>query len=120
MTKEAQVIEQISVAELKRLIDTGAPRLIDVREGWEYDNGHVPGAEWIPMALVPLRKDEFERSQPCYLLCRTGSRSGQVTMWLAQQGIRAVNVDGGTDQWQRAGHPIETAAQRPRGMPNNG
>jgi rhodanese-related sulfurtransferase len=102
------VIEQISVTELKELMDTASPRMIDVREKWEFDAGHVPGAEWIPMSLVPLRKQEFTVNAPVYLVCRTGNRSGQVAMWLAHQGIRSINVAGGTEAWARLGYPIDT------------
>jgi rhodanese-related sulfurtransferase len=102
------VIEQISVTDLKALTDSGQPRMIDVREQWEFDGGHVPGAVWIPMSLVPLRKEEFAGDSPVYVLCRTGNRSGQVVMWLAQQGISSINVHGGTEAWQRQGYPIET------------
>ena len=102
------MIEQISVSQLKELTDSAAPRMIDVREKWEFDAGHVPGAEWIPMSLVPLRKEEFTVNAPVYLLCRTGNRSGQVAMWLAHQGIRSINIAGGTEAWARLGYPIET------------
>ncbi|MEZ5186558.1 MAG: rhodanese-like domain-containing protein [Candidatus Nanopelagicales bacterium] len=110
------MIEQISVTDLKELHDTGTARMIDVREKWEFDAGHVPGAEWIPMSLVPLRKDEFAGDNPAYILCRTGNRSGQVVMWLARQGIESINVAGGTEMWQRQGFPIETGqpAERTR------
>lgn len=103
------MIEQISVTDLKSLMDSGTPRMIDVREKWEFDGGHVPGADWIPMSLVPLRKDEFAGDSTVYVLCRTGNRSGQVVMWLAQQGISSINVYGGTEAWQRQGYPIETS-----------
>lgn len=102
------MIEQISVADLKHAVDSGVPRLVDVREKAEFDSGHVPGAIWIPMALVPLHLDEFTTAGPAYVLCRTGNRSGQVVMWLAQRGIRAINVHGGTEMWQRQGYPIDT------------
>ena len=112
------MIEQISAVDLKHAVDTGTPRLVDVREKWEFDGGHVPGAIWIPMALVPLRKDEFTTADPAYVLCRTGNRSGQVVLWLAQQGIRAINVHGGTEMWQREGYPIETNPPTdPKGQP---
>jgi rhodanese-related sulfurtransferase len=104
------MIEQISVNELKALLDDGRARVVDVREKWEYDGGHVPGAEWIPMSLVPLRRDDLNTATPTYLICRTGNRSGQVVMWLAHQGIRAINVDGGTEMWQRSGFPVVTAS----------
>jgi rhodanese-related sulfurtransferase len=102
------MIEQISAAELDALRKSGPVTLIDVREQWEFESGHVPGAEWIPMALVPLRVDDFTARQPLYIICRTGNRSGQVVMFLAQRGVRAVNVDGGTEAWQRLGLPLET------------
>lgn len=106
------MIEQITVTELKALMDSGNPRVVDVREQWEYDSGHVPGAEWIPMALVPLHKAQLQQSEPVYFVCRTGNRSGQVVMWLQQQGIRGINVHGGTQLWQQHGFPVETATER--------
>lgn len=105
------MIQQISVADLHALMPA---HLVDVREKWEFDAGHVSGAEWIPMSLVPLRADEFKTPEPTYVICRTGNRSGQVVMWLAQRGIQAVNVDGGTEAWQRAGFPVSTLTRSPR------
>jgi rhodanese-related sulfurtransferase len=104
------VIDQISVADLKQALDQGPAHLIDVREQHEYDGGHVPGARWVPMSLVPLRTEEFRSTDPVYVVCRTGNRSGQVVMWLANQGIRTVNVAGGTVAWQNQGFPIETGS----------
>ena len=103
------MINQISAIELHAVMATTSVKLIDVREQWEFDGGHVPGAEWIPMALVPIRRQEFVSPDPVYVVCRTGARSGQVVAWLAQQGIRSINVHGGTEAWARQGYPISTA-----------
>lgn len=103
------MIEQIDAQELHQLREAGEVALIDVREQWEYAAGHVPGAEWIPMSLIPLRIDEFASRQPVHVICRTGNRSGQVCMFLAQRGIRAINIDGGTEAWQRLGLPVNTS-----------
>lgn len=105
-TVHLPMIQQVSAAELQAAQTAGPVTLIDVREQWEYESGHVPGAEWIPMALVPLRMDELGARQPLYVICRTGNRSGQVCMYLAQRGIRAINVDGGTEAWSRLGSPL--------------
>lgn len=102
------MIEQISVVDLKTALDNDSAHLIDVREKHEFDSGHVPGAVWIPMSLVPLRLDEFRAPGPVYVMCRSGNRSGQVVMWLANQGIQTINVAGGTTTWQNHGFPIET------------
>lgn len=106
------MIDQISVTDLKKTLDQGSGRLIDVREQHEYNGGHVPGAHWIPMHLVPLRTDEFQSTDPVYVVCRTGNRSGQVVTWLANQGIQTVNVAGGTVAWQNQGFPVETGSSR--------
>ncbi len=110
--REPPVIDQISVADLQAALAAGSARLIDVREKQEFDSGHVPGAVWVPMSLVPLRMDEFRAAEPVYVVCRTGNRSGQVVMWLANQGIQTVNVAGGTVSWQNQGFPIEVGAGR--------
>lgn len=100
------MIPQVSVAELKSSWDAGQARIIDVRESWEYDQGHVPGAIWIPMSEVPARLEEFRGQPPAQVICRTGNRSGQVVMWLGQQGIETVNVEGGTEDWGGHGFPL--------------
>ena len=41
-------------------------------------------------------------------MCRVGGRSAQVTQYLVQQGIDAVNVDGGMLAWDGAGRPMVT------------
>jgi len=42
------------------------------------------------------------------VVCRVGSRSAQVTAWLAAQGRDAVNLAGGLDAWADAGRPLVT------------
>jgi rhodanese-related sulfurtransferase len=39
-------------------------------------------------------------------MCKVGGRSAQVTQYLVQQGIDAVNVDGGMYAWDGAGRPM--------------
>lgn len=85
-------------------------RIVDVRERFEYDGGHVPGAEHIPMAIMPLRIDEFRGSKPVWLVCESGNRSWQVADYLSRHGVDAVNVNGGTSAWRASGMPLTTGA----------
>ena len=100
------MISQVTIPELVAALDAGDARVIDVREQWEFAQGHVAGATWIPMALVPLRVEEYRGGSPAYIICRTGNRSGQVVMWLARQGIEAINVHGGIVAWEQQGLPV--------------
>lgn len=85
----------------------GGATLVDVREPFEYRQGHVPQAVNIPMSQLTSRLGEIDRTRPVYVVCASGNRSGAVTDVLTSQGFRAVNVLGGTSAWIRSGRPIE-------------
>ncbi|MBO8187197.1 rhodanese-like domain-containing protein [Streptomyces spirodelae] len=85
--------------------------LLDVREDDEWAAGRAPGALHIPMSDFVARQGELtERlgeGERVYVVCRVGGRSAQVAAYLAQQGVDAVNVDGGMLAWHAAGRPLE-------------
>lgn len=84
-------------------MDAGtAPRVIDVRENWEYEMDHVT-KENIPMGEIPGRVDELSASKEDELVicCRSGGRSGNITMFLSSQGFTKVtNLQGGMLAWK--------------------
>jgi rhodanese-related sulfurtransferase len=103
-------VRSISVQELKAAIDAGdvgEGELVDVREEWEYEDGRVPGARLVPLMTVPSVVPELPADRPVYLVCAVGSRSGQAAEYLSRLGLDAVNVEGGTAGWVRAGYPVE-------------
>ena len=82
--------------------------LIDVREQWEYDDGHIPGITHIPMGEIPNRLAEIPSDIPVVLTCRSGNRSSQVTAFLQENGYENVhNMQGGILAWQSAGYEVE-------------
>ncbi|MGZ4596289.1 MAG: rhodanese-like domain-containing protein [Actinomycetes bacterium] len=104
-------MRSITVHDLKAVLDSpeaasGPPVVLDVREPYEYADGHVPGAELVPLGTVPLRLGELPADQPVYLLCAVGGRSAQAAGFLAARGVDAVNVDGGTHEWVASGYPV--------------
>ncbi|MEU2148202.1 MULTISPECIES: rhodanese-like domain-containing protein [Streptomyces albovinaceus subgroup] len=86
--------------------------VLDVRENDEWAAGHVEGALHIPMSDFVGRFGELtaaaEDGRRVYVMCRVGGRSAQVTQYLVQQGIDAVNIDGGMQAWDGAGRPMVT------------
>ncbi|MBJ3805860.1 rhodanese-like domain-containing protein [Streptomyces flavofungini] len=84
--------------------------LLDVREDDEWQAGHAEGALHIPMSDFVARFGELTEKAPeggkVNVICRSGGRSAQVTMYLAQQGLDAVNVDGGMQAWEATGRPV--------------
>ncbi|MFF2327528.1 MULTISPECIES: rhodanese-like domain-containing protein [unclassified Streptomyces] len=86
--------------------------VLDVREDNEWAAGHVEGALHIPMSDFVSRFGELaeaaEEGRRLHVMCRVGGRSAQVTQYLVQQGIDAVNIDGGMLAWDGAGRPMVT------------
>lgn len=99
-------MEEVTVRALAEVIKTGRARLIDVREPHEYRAGHVPGAELMTMATVPLRIADLPHNEKLYVICESGARSFQVCAYLEQHGYQAVTVQGGTGAWRMSGLPI--------------
>ncbi|WP_018935774.1 rhodanese-like domain-containing protein [Thioalkalivibrio sp. ALJ24] len=85
-------------------------RLIDVRQPGETGRGIIPGAETVPLAAVPPRKDEFTGGDvPVVFYCQSGARSAQACAFMTQQGVEAVyNLRGGIMGWAQSGRPIVT------------
>lgn len=84
--------------------------VVDVREPWEYREGHVPGAVNIPLSLLPQKLSTLPQDRPILLVCNSGNRSGVAADFLVQQGFsgeRVYNLEGGTYAWMGAGLPIE-------------
>ena len=83
--------------------------VIDVRTIEEFTAGHVPGAVFMPLHVVPLRLSEFSRRSPVYVVCESGARASQACQYLDQHGYQAVNLHGGMSAWRSAGLPIESS-----------
>ena len=82
--------------------------LVDVRSPAETAQGMLPGAEAVPMHLIPLRLEQWQQGGKVVFYCRTGARSAQVCAFLRQQGIDSVaNLRGGIVDWFRRGLPLD-------------
>jgi len=100
-------MRSVSVHELRSALADGEPVVVDVREPDEFAQGHVPGARLVPLQTVPGLVGQLPTDEPVYVVCAVGARSAQAAMFLAQHGVDAVNVDGGTRDWLMAGYPVE-------------
>lgn len=68
--------------------------IIDVRNDWEYEEGHVPGAVNIPLHEMQERVDEIRNFRGTIVVCcASGIRSMQAATLLKQHGF--LNVQSG-------------------------
>jgi sulfur-carrier protein adenylyltransferase/sulfurtransferase len=96
-------ISEISPTELKQRKDRGDDvTIIDVREPYEWEMGNLEpyGAKLIPLAELPERLDEVEKSDEIVLMCRSGGRSERALKLLREHGYdRLHNLRGGILAW---------------------
>ena len=92
---------EIAPAELKQTLDRGEKvLLIDVREPWEHNIGHIADSKLIPMGSIPANLQAIDSGEPVVVYCHHGMRSLDVTVWLRAQGVEDVrSLAGGIDRW---------------------
>ena len=82
------------------------PVLLDVREPWEFQTCHIPGAVAMPMQTVPARQEELDPDAPIVCICHHGMRSMQVAAFLERAGFtQVVNLTGGVHAWAQQVDP---------------
>ena len=101
-------MESITVTELKeKILDANPVNIVDVRTDQETAMGIIPGAETIPMNSIPDNLNYFNDNETYYIICKAGGRSAQVVQYLEQNGVNAVNVEGGMDEFGDEGLDIK-------------
>ena len=98
-------VPEAGPAEADVRVRAGA-MLLDVREQDEWDAGHAPGADHVPMSEVPGDIGRLSVAPEILVICRSGARSRKVVGWLRTQGVNSVNVAGGMQSWAQAGLPV--------------
>lgn len=87
--------------------------VIDVRTPAEYASGHLPGAVNIPLDHVRRALDDIRHAAERHdllVVCASGARSENACKLLAEEGVTAATLVGGTGAWAAAGHDLHTPA----------
>jgi rhodanese-related sulfurtransferase len=94
-------VSTISTDELAEKLASGHPVLIDVREPYEFAEGHVPGALNMPLRSLGQHLGELDTSAETLLICQSGNRSKTAARRLTRAGFTdAHSVRGGTLAWR--------------------
>jgi molybdopterin/thiamine biosynthesis adenylyltransferase/rhodanese-related sulfurtransferase len=110
ISRARQHVRETDVSEAAEIIDAvERPVLVDVREKYEWDEGHVPGAMHVPRGYLELRIENAvpDRSAPVLLYCAGGTRSVLAARTLQEMGYSDVrSLKGGFTAWKDAGLPF--------------
>lgn len=105
------MIEQtkLHVNDADRLLEDGG-YILDVREDFEYELGHIANSTLISLGELENRLDELPKSQPIYIYCKSGQRGARAVQLLTANGFAAMNLEGGysayTGKYQTTGAPL--------------
>jgi rhodanese-related sulfurtransferase len=100
---------EVSINELEQAIASGE-KVVDVREDWEFTDGHVPTAKHIALNSIPENLNEFSKESKTWIICQSGGRSMTAANFLEAQGYNVVSVAGGTGAWIQAGKDVSIEA----------
>jgi molybdopterin/thiamine biosynthesis adenylyltransferase/rhodanese-related sulfurtransferase len=101
-------IKEITVEDARRMLEKPGTVVIDVREGEEWRQGHLPQALGIPRGFLELRIEEkvSDRKTPLIMQCASGTRSLLAARTLREMGYENLyNLQGGFNAWKQAGLP---------------
>ena len=96
---------QLTVEQVKELLDRGEVALLDVREPDEWAEGHIAGATWIPLGDLDTRYAELDPSKHWVAYCHVGSRSAYAATFLQDAGLNVANMVDGIAAWERRRYP---------------
>jgi rhodanese-related sulfurtransferase len=82
--------------------------IVDVREPYEWRDGHIPGAVHIPLGSLSRRLQELDPSREIVAVCRSGNRSIAAAQIMQQGGFSQVSsMAGGMISWTRQRFPVQ-------------
>jgi SulP family sulfate permease len=79
------------------------PLVVDVREPREFQQGHIPKAQLIPLLDLASKKTDLPHDREIVLVCRSGRRSQRAAHLLKEKNGSKVRVlKGGMLAWEAA------------------
>jgi len=96
-------VPSVTTEELRMLMQRNAGVVVDVREEWEYEEGHIEGSVNIPTSLIVEEFRQIPKDQNVFIICEHGVRSRHVFHFLKEMGYeKIVDVSGGMSMWDGA------------------
>lgn len=97
----------VTVEQAHELIEGDGPLVVlDVRNDWEFDDGHLGGALNIPVDDLEGRLGELDKEDEMLVYCRMGNRSTRAAQILRENGFEKIyHMVDGIEGWKAAGYP---------------
>jgi rhodanese-related sulfurtransferase len=98
----------LPLEEIRPLIEGGEYEVIDVREAWERERGHIPGSRHVVLSSILANPNAHHFKDKTIFVCEVGERSAVAAEMAVALGVKdVVNFRGGHKAWREAGLPLE-------------
>ncbi|WP_373188903.1 rhodanese-like domain-containing protein [Halolamina sp.] len=100
------MVTEISTEELHECIGAGdPPQIIDIRPPSAFQQGHIPGAQNLPMAQLATNIDQVEWADKIVVACPIGQSSVQAARLIGSfEGVEdsgtVYSLAGGYNDWE--------------------
>jgi rhodanese-related sulfurtransferase len=88
------------------LLERDEALVVDVREPYEREAGHIEGTRHIEMERLASQAETLPRDRPIVFHCRLGARSALAARAFRDAGYDAWSMQGGLQLWHDRGLPI--------------
>lgn len=111
---EKGVIPEVEFAEIGQAAAASDAVVVDVRDRFEYAEGHVPGAVNAPHTRLPeFVESRIPQGRALIVHCESGARSAVASAWLAARGRQVLYVNDDWSAWVDSGGDVERGGAGP-------
>ena len=93
-------MKEITFNDFYQLYQKESLSVLDVRELEEFEALHLEDARNFPLSQLADTYEQLDKTQPYYVICKSGIRSARACQFLAEHGYEVVNVQGGMDAFE--------------------
>ena len=98
---------EVTPQRTRELLEGGDAVVVDVRETYEREAGHIEGSRHIELERLASQAETLPRDKTIVFQCRLGSRSAMAAQAFRASGYDAWSMAGGLQRWQDEGLPVD-------------
>ena len=97
---------EVTPERTRELLDADGALVVDVREPYEREAGHIDGTRHIEIERLASNAETLPRDRPIVFHCRLGARSALAAQAFRRAGYDAWSMRGGIQDWHDRGLPM--------------
>jgi rhodanese-related sulfurtransferase len=98
---------EVTPQRTRELLDSGDAVVVDVREPYEREAGHIEGSRHIELERLASQAETLPKDKTLVFQCRLGSRSAMAAQAFRASGYDAWSMAGGLQRWHDEGLPVD-------------